>query len=58
MKKDNVIQIKSYAFAVRIVNVYQYLCEDKREFTLSKQLLRSGNFNRSQYRRSNRWTNG
>ena len=41
MKKDNVIQIKSYAFAVRIVNVYQYLCEDKREFTLSKQLLRS-----------------
>ncbi len=42
MKKDNVVQIKSYAFAVRIVNVYKYLCEQKKEFTLSKQLLRSG----------------
>ncbi len=42
MKKDNVIQIKSYAFAVRIVMVYKYLCENKKEFTLSKQLLRSG----------------
>jgi four helix bundle protein len=42
MKKDNVIQQKSYAFAVRIVKVYQYLCDEKREFTLSKQLLRCG----------------
>ena len=42
MKKDNVIQIKSYAFAVRIVKVYKYLCEDKKEFVLSKQLLRCG----------------
>ena len=42
MKKDNIVQIKSYAFAIRIVNVYKYLCEEKKEFVLSKQLLRSG----------------
>jgi len=42
MKKENVIQEKSYAFAVRIVKVYQYLCTEKKEFVLSKQLLRSG----------------
>ena len=42
MKKDNIVQIKSYAFAVRIVKVYQYLCEEKKEYVLSKQLLRSG----------------
>lgn len=42
MKKENIVQIKSYAFAVRIVKVYQYLCTEKKEFVLSKQLLRSG----------------
>ncbi len=40
--KENIIQIKSYAFAVRIVKVYQYLSVEKKEFVLSKQLLRSG----------------
>jgi four helix bundle protein len=40
--KENVIQIKSYAFAVRIVKVYKYLCEEKKEYVLSKQLSRSG----------------
>ena len=40
--KDNVVKRKSFAFAVRIVRLYQYLCEQKREFVLSKQLLRSG----------------
>ncbi|MGV1011914.1 MAG: hypothetical protein ACOYBS_05640 [Flavobacterium sp.] len=39
MKKDNIIQIKSYAFAVRIVKVYQFLSDEKKEFTLSKQPL-------------------
>ena len=39
MKKDNVIQIKSYAFAVRIVKVYKFLCDEKKEFVLSKQLF-------------------
>lgn len=42
MKKDNVVQIKSYAFAVRIVKACRYLNNEKKEFILSKQLLRSG----------------
>lgn len=42
MKSENVIQIKSYAFAVRIVKVYQFLQNEKKEFVLSKQLLRCG----------------
>ena len=42
MKKDNVIQIKSYAFAIRIVKLYKYLSDEKKEFVLSRQLLRSG----------------
>ena len=33
---------KSKEFAIRIVKLYQYLCEEKKEFILSKQLLRSG----------------
>ena len=33
---------KSKEFAIRIVKLYKYLCDDKREFILSKQLLRSG----------------
>jgi four helix bundle protein len=36
------MQIKSYAFAVRIVKVFQFLCEQKEEFVLGKQLLRFG----------------
>lgn len=40
--KDNVVKNKSFAFAVRVVKLYQYLCEHKKEFVLSKQLLRSG----------------
>lgn len=42
MKKDNIIQIKSYNFAVRIIKLYQHLSQEKKEFVLSKQLLRSG----------------
>ena len=42
MKEDNIIQEKSFAFAIRIVKLYQYLCEEKKEFVLSKQLVRSG----------------
>ena len=42
MKNNNVIQQKSFAFAIRIVNCYKYLKLEKREFVLSKQLLRSG----------------
>ena len=38
----NIIVEKSFAFAVRIVNLYKHLTETKKEFVLSKQLLRSG----------------
>ena len=40
--KNNVVLEKSKAFALRIIKLYQYLCETKREFVLSKQVLRSG----------------
>lgn len=39
---NNVTYDKAYRFAIRIVNAYKYLIEDKKEFVLSKQLLRSG----------------
>ena len=39
---ENVIEIKSFDFAVRIVNLYKYLTAFKKEYVLSKQLLRSG----------------
>lgn len=42
MKSGNAVQIKSYDFALRIIKVYKYLCQEKKEFVLSKQLLRSG----------------
>lgn len=40
--RDNIVKTKSFDFAIRIVKLYQYLCTDKKEFILSKQLLRSG----------------
>ena len=40
--ENNIILDKSKAFAVRIIKFYQYLCDEKKEFVLSKQLLRSG----------------
>ncbi|MEZ4803588.1 MAG: four helix bundle protein [Gelidibacter sp.] len=42
MKSDNVVKIKSYQFAIRIVHLYKLLVEENKEYTLSKQLLRSG----------------
>ena len=39
---ENIIVNKSKAFAIRIINLYRYLCDSKKEFVLSKQLLRSG----------------
>tara|TARA_B100001093_G_scaffold323193_1_gene308381 strand:+ start:195 stop:542 length:348 start_codon:yes stop_codon:yes gene_type:complete len=38
----NAIKEKSFDFAVRVVKLYRYLCEEKKEFVISKQLLRSG----------------
>ena len=42
MKKENVIVEKSKSFALRIIRLYRYLCSEKNEYILSKQLLRSG----------------
>ena len=38
----NIIEIKSFEFAVRIVDLYKYLTESKHEFVMTKQLLRCG----------------
>jgi len=40
--KESLIKTKSFNFAIRMVKLHQYLCEQKKEFVLSKQLLRSG----------------
>ena len=40
--EDNIILTKSYSFAVRIVKVYQHLAAEKKEYVLSKQILKSG----------------
>jgi four helix bundle protein len=40
--KENIVLDKSYAFALRIIKLYSYLSKDKKEFVLSKQILRSG----------------
>lgn len=40
--KANPVRDKSYAFALRIIKVYKYLIKEKKEYVLSKQLLRSG----------------
>ena len=42
MKSENIIKTKSYAFAVRVVNLYKYLSIEKKEFVMSKQLLKAG----------------
>ena len=42
MKNDNILHNKSYAFAIRIVKLNQYLTSQKKEYILSKQILRSG----------------
>ena len=42
MNESNVIVSKSKAFAIRIINLYKYLKDEKSEYVLSKQVLRSG----------------
>jgi len=42
MRKENIIQEKSFAFAIRIVNLYQHITKKEEEYVLSKQILRSG----------------
>lgn len=40
--KENIVKNKSFEFAVRVIRLYRFLCDEKKEFVLSKQLLRSG----------------
>lgn len=40
--KNNIIKDKSFAFSLRVVQLYKFLCEDKKEYVMSKQVLRSG----------------
>ena len=42
MEKENILYDKAYNFAIRIVKANQYLRKDKKEYILSKQLLKSG----------------
>ena len=39
---ENIVAIKSYKFALKIISLYKVLAFEKKEFVLSKQLLRSG----------------
>lgn len=41
-ERENIILDKTYNYAIRIVKLYQYLCKEKKEFELSRQILRSG----------------
>ena len=42
MKENNIAREKSYNFSLKIIKIYQNLTQEKREFILSKQLIRSG----------------
>ena len=42
MTDNNILVDKALSFAIRIVNCYNYLTEEKKEFTMSKQMFRSG----------------
>ncbi|MCH5155660.1 MAG: four helix bundle protein [Clostridiales bacterium] len=42
MKEDNIIVVKSKSFAIRVINLYNYLKQEKQEYVLSKQILKSG----------------
>ncbi len=40
--EENIILTKTYDFALRIIKLYKYLCDEKHEYTIAKQILRSG----------------
>lgn len=42
MKDGNIVQVKSYAFALRIVKLHRFLIENYKEYDISRQVLRSG----------------
>ena len=39
--KDSILKSKSKSFALRIIKMYNYLCDEKKEYVMSKQVLRS-----------------
>ena len=39
---ENIVEQKSFQFAIRVVKLYKYLRHNQKEFTLSRQILRSG----------------
>ena len=41
-KNDSIVYNKAFNFSVEIIKMYKFLCDEKKEYTLSKQLLRSG----------------
>ena len=42
MRTDNIIREKTYSFALRVIKMYRYIVKEKKEYVISKQLLRSG----------------
>ena len=52
--KNNTILNKSKALALRVIRMYNYLCDEKKEFVLSKQVLRSGTSIGANIREANR----
>lgn len=42
MKKESKVYEKAYKLSIRIIKAYEFLCKEKKEFVLSKQLLRCG----------------
>lgn len=38
----SIIKDKSFVFAIRVIKLYKHITDTKKEFVLSKQLLRSG----------------
>ena len=42
MRANNIIVTKSKAFALRVIKLNKFLCNEKKEYVLSKQLLKSG----------------
>jgi four helix bundle protein len=40
--KENIIKTKSFQFSLTIIELYKFLCKEKKEFVMSKQILRSG----------------
>ena len=38
--RETPVKVKSYAFAVRIVRLFQWLCKHRNEYVLSRQILK------------------